>query len=573
MSEEDGSAAGGGRTAAEVMLRSLRSYGIEHVFGNFGTDHPPFLEAAARVRETEPDAVPAFVVCPHETVALAAAHGYAAVTGEPQAVVVHVDVGTQNLGAMVHNAHRGDAPVLVFAGLAPVTHAGFAGSRDRGVHYVQDVYDQPGIVRQFCRWTGEYRTPADPDEYVARALEVSSTPRKGPSYLTATREALEATVDAEPGARSIEGHGPTGADAATVSELAELVGAAEAPLVVTSKLGADRPGASVAALVDFAEAAGAGVVESFAAALSFPRSHDLHAGFVPQPAFEPADLVLLVDSDVPWRPTPDTAPPEDLPVVHVDVDPNKPSFPQWDLRVDRAVRADPATTLAAIADELDPADGAAGRETWRAYHEALVADRAATLDAHRAAGRFTAAVATDVVNGHVDAATTVVNETTTSTLAVQRHLALDRPGSYFFSHGSGLGWAPGAAVGAKLGRPGDRVLSLVGDGSYVFGNPTATAWASGAHGAPTLTVVYNNRGWNAVRLATLRQHGDGSAAAVDVPESKFDPGFDLSHATHVVDAYSAVATSAGDLDDAMAAAVDAVDDGRPAVIDARVEPI
>ena len=57
-------------------------------------------------------------------VALSMADGYARLTGQPQCVIVHVDVGTQGLGAAVHNASCGRAPVLIFAGLSPFTIEG-----------------------------------------------------------------------------------------------------------------------------------------------------------------------------------------------------------------------------------------------------------------------------------------------------------------------------------------------------------------------------------------------------------------------------------------------------------------
>jgi acetolactate synthase I/II/III large subunit len=50
---------------------------------------------------------PRLIACPHETVALSAAHAYASVTRQPQAVFVPVDAGTQNLGEAVGNALRG----------------------------------------------------------------------------------------------------------------------------------------------------------------------------------------------------------------------------------------------------------------------------------------------------------------------------------------------------------------------------------------------------------------------------------------------------------------------------------
>jgi hypothetical protein len=86
-------------------------------------------------------------VCPHETVALSAAHAYAMVTGQPQAVMVRVDAGTQNLGGAVNNAMRGRVPVLIFAGAAPFTTDGeLPGGRNEFIHWIQDVRDQRGIL-------------------------------------------------------------------------------------------------------------------------------------------------------------------------------------------------------------------------------------------------------------------------------------------------------------------------------------------------------------------------------------------------------------------------------------------
>jgi thiamine pyrophosphate-dependent acetolactate synthase large subunit-like protein len=92
-------------------------------------------------------------------VALSMADGYARLTNKPQCVIVHVDVGTQGLGAAVHNASCGRAPVLIFAGLSPFTIEGeMRGSRTEYIHWIQDVPDQKQIVSQYCRYAGEIKT-------------------------------------------------------------------------------------------------------------------------------------------------------------------------------------------------------------------------------------------------------------------------------------------------------------------------------------------------------------------------------------------------------------------------------
>lgn len=88
------------------------------------------MEAMAKGYKEKPDSFPKIYTCPNEMVALSMADGYARVTNQPQCVIIHVDVGTSGLGAAIHNASTGRAPVLIFAGLSPFTLEGeMRGSR------------------------------------------------------------------------------------------------------------------------------------------------------------------------------------------------------------------------------------------------------------------------------------------------------------------------------------------------------------------------------------------------------------------------------------------------------------
>src|SRR5690606_40382471 len=121
-------------SAAANLLKCARQLGAEFVFSNLGSDHPAFIQAFSELDES--DSIPEIVSCPHEMTALSAAHGYAMVTRRPQLVLVHVDVGTQNLGCSVHNAARGRVPVMIVAGLSPITLAAErAGTRTEHIHY------------------------------------------------------------------------------------------------------------------------------------------------------------------------------------------------------------------------------------------------------------------------------------------------------------------------------------------------------------------------------------------------------------------------------------------------------
>ncbi|SDN30856.1 acetolactate synthase-1/2/3 large subunit [Halogranum gelatinilyticum] len=557
--------------AADRLLQSLRAYGVEYVFANLGTDHTPLLEAAARLRAADAgDSYPTVLSCPHEFVAMSAAHGYAAATGDPQAVLVHVDVGTQNLGAAMHNAHRAAVPVFVISGLAPITETGYPGSRDHAVHYAQDVFDQPGIVREYCRWTSEYQSPADPATYVRRGLERANAAHPGPVYLTASREALELPVTPSASlSRGPRRTTPSGADRATVETLAERVAAAERPVVVTTDFGTEPSEERVETLVAFAEAAGAGVVEHGPTALNFPRNHPLHVGYEPTELFDDADLLLLVDVDVPWVPA-NGRPNEGTEVVQIDPDPTKATYPHWSYDVDLTVGADARRTLDAVTALLDPTDGEEGRTHWERVHERAAAQRADELAAAREADGISPVELSAAVGDAIDSETVLVEGAVTSRTSVLDHVERTKPGSYVARGGAGLGWAGGASVGIKLARPDSRVVSLVGDGSYLFSNPVAHAWLAAEYDAPTLTVVYNNARWNAVRSATAAQHPDGDAVADGVPESEFGTPLDLSVPARAAGLHTQRVEEEAELADALAEAVDAVDGGKPAVVDVRI---
>src|SRR5579875_4159972 len=133
-------------TASTALLETLAEAGVACIFANLGSDHPPIVEAVAEAKVSG-RRIPELITCPNEMVALSAAHGYAQVSGRAQAVLVHVDCGTQALAGAVHNAARARVPALILAGASPFTqHGELPGSRNEFIHWIQDVFDQRGLV-------------------------------------------------------------------------------------------------------------------------------------------------------------------------------------------------------------------------------------------------------------------------------------------------------------------------------------------------------------------------------------------------------------------------------------------
>src|SRR5678815_3593152 len=137
-------------STAEAYLELLAARGVDYLFANAGTDFAPLIEAYAK-RGAQGQAFPQPITVPHETPAVAMAHGYTMVTGRPQAVMVHVIMGAANALNNVINAARANVPMLFTAGRSPITESGSRGSRDRHIHWAQESFDQGAMFREFVK--------------------------------------------------------------------------------------------------------------------------------------------------------------------------------------------------------------------------------------------------------------------------------------------------------------------------------------------------------------------------------------------------------------------------------------
>ena len=483
---------------------------------NPGTDTIPIQEALSKLEQLgEP--VPRTVLCLFELVALAAAHGYYQATGRPQAVLVHVDVGTQNLGGMLHNAQRGRAAVLIAAGRTPyTTDSSQRGTRDTYIHWLQEQFDQHGIVRNFVKWDYELRRPEQMGEVIGRALQIAASDPPGPVYLTLPREVLMTEVgEVKQPAPALTAPARLGAgDPDALRDVAQHLVRSERPVVLTSTSGRTRQGFE--ALVKLATLLALPVVER-RERTNFPTTHPLHQGFLPGPFVETADVILVVDSDVPYIPT-QVTPRSDATIVQIDVDPIKERIPLWSFPLTSAIRADSARALelvAGYAAELLTDGDKARIETRRAELTARHNERRAARKASAQAMQTTRPLTAEWLGYCIgqlqrEAPECVfVDESLTSHGAVWNHVDTDEPGTMFGSGGSSLGWGLGAALGIKLARPDRPVVLVVGDGSFIFGEPLAAVWASQMNQAPILAIVFNNGAYNANKAPLISAYPKG----------------------------------------------------------------
>jgi acetolactate synthase I/II/III large subunit len=501
------------RIAAEDYLEALAAQGIDHLFCNPGTDFAPIVEAFARTARSNRK-VPRPTVVPHENTAVSMAHGYTMVTGKPQAVMLHTNVGTANAINMLIDASRDRIPLLLTSGRTPFTESGAEGSRNAYIHWAQEMYDQAGMLREVVKWDYEMKRGDQAATVVDRALEMAMTSPRGPVYLSLPREVLGQQMDVPPQSNREHRARPRAPvpAAADIDQLADWIASAKAPLVVTGGVGQDPRDA--VALTRLAERWALPVVPYNTRYFAISATSPMFQGSMPGQLLKDADLVIAIEADVPWLPSRES-PSANARIVQIGEDPLFSRYPMRSFPSDLTIRASVLSVLEVLEKALTERKGAhvEERRAWLGQRSAELhaAWRAEAEQAGRG-NKNTLPWLNHCLREVVDRDAIVISEYSFR----QEYCPLETPGSLFaVSSAGGLGWGFGASLGAKLASPDKLVLSVLGDGAYMFANPTACHYIAQMQHLPVLTIIYNNALYGAVRRATLDMYGHGVASEAD----------------------------------------------------------
>jgi acetolactate synthase-1/2/3 large subunit len=560
----------GGASVGDAIVAAMAAGGVDHLFFTSGSEIVFYQEAIAKAR-AQGRTAPRLITMTHEHASLNAALGYAAVSGKPVATAAHVDAGTFNYGGALHTAWHANLPVLITAGGSPVAYPRtMAGARDRGGHlWLQQGFDQNGIVRNYVKWDHRLEIADNPGLTVSRALQVAQSELPGPVYLTVPRELslMDARDDAFPTASQLGIPRPIAPDPDGIRELAEKLVDARNPYVVVS--GSGRNPATVPALVDLCELLAMPVCGSTRRAYHcFPKDHPLYHGVV---NLKDADVVLVLEANVPWIPGV-TGPAPDAYVAVVDVDPVKEKTPTYEFTADQRIVADSLRAIEALTDAV--------RARLSAGARAVIAERAARWNEHARvrsaqAERDALAVATkspiDPVwlaynIGEVVDDDCIVFDETLGGGNLDQYLCCARPGSYFANPASSGGWSPGAAFGAKLAAPERDVIAVTGDGFYLYSTANTAIWAAAHYGAPFMVVVYQNRSYTTATIGVDEVFPGGYAARAGYDGGYFDPPVDFAKEAEAAGGYGENVSDPAEVGPALRRGREQMRRGKPAVI-------
>ena len=556
-------------TVAEVYLRLLKSRGVDYIFANAGTDFAPIIEAYAAVKDQSK--LPEPITVPHENVAISMAHGYYLATGKVAAVMVHVTVGTANAICGLYNASRDRVPILFTAGRTPLTEFELHGSRNAGIHWAQEMFDQAGMLRELVKWDYELRNGAQVASVVDRALELARSEPGGPVYLSLPREVLGMDVELpEIGDGSLRRPAvPAAADANAIDEAADILSRAENPLIVSRNAG--RNAESAAALDALASAYAIPVLEYRPCTNGLAGDHPMNLGFDAKPHVSEADVIVTLDTDAPFTKQMQSPPAEDCRIIQIGADPLFENYPIRGFPRELAITSTLESALPMLSDALGTRRNGvkkradARRKRIREIQKSRAERMKGALRKAKAGVPIHPAWISHCLDQATGGEAMVFNDYGLQ-LPFMRNT---KPRTHFGTPlAGGLGWGTGATIGARFGANGRLCVSATGDGSYMFSNPVPATQVSAAYDKPILSIVLNNSRWFAVQRATMSMYPQGKAVQSNrMAMSTLEPSPKFEMVADMMDGFGERVDDPAEMAGALDRAIKAVTvDRRPAVL-------
>jgi len=495
------------RYGSDLIVDLLKALGIEYVALNPGSSFRGIHDSLVNY-ESGRRPSPEMILCCHEEIAVSVAHGYAKASGKPMAAIVHNVVGLQHASMAIYNAWCDRTPIIVMGGTGPMNTS----KRRPWIDWIHTALVQGNLVRDFVKWDDQpFGVEAIPSS-VLRGYRIAMSEPKGPVYLCFDVADQEAALDKEiplPDPARFRPAAPLQGEADAVRDAARLLSEAQKPGIVADYLG--RNNEAVLSLVELADLLAMPVID-LGARLNFPNTHPLNLTGKNKELIGDADVILgldvmdlfgaLVRHDAASHSSAPAIKPG-CKVIHVTVADLAARGWTTDFQelapVDLPITASTRVFLPALIEEIRKQGKFSQsvveerRRAFAAQHDEIRARWQGELKKRwgerpisppRLAHEVWEAIKREswllVAGGFRN--------------WPSRLWDWDKPGLYLGGYGGGgLGYAPGASVGASLIHRGKGTIcvNLQRDGDLLY--TTSALWTAANMGVPLLTVMTNNR--------------------------------------------------------------------------------
>jgi acetolactate synthase-1/2/3 large subunit len=512
------------RFGSDVIVDVLRALDLDYVALNPGSSYRGLHDSLVNYGGNRK---PQIILCLHEEIAVAVAHGYYKATGRMMGAILHNIVGLQHGSMGIYDAWCDRVPILVMGGTGPMD----VELRRPWIDWIHTALVQGNQVRDYTKWDDQPASIGAIADSLLRAYRIALTEPCGPVYVCFDVTLQEMPLEQAPPLPEVARYAPPAPIApnpAALEEAARLLVHAERPVILADRAG--RHAANVPALVRLAETLGAAVLDQ-GARLNFPTNHPQNLTGAELEMLQAADVVLAVDMvDLHGALSKRTGgragrrlePATQAKVIHISLDELLTRGWAADYQrlpaVDVPLLADSRLALPALQEwcaallhgDTSRQQAIAARRAWLAEQHAALRARWREYHQRRWDER-------PMSRGRVAAELWQVLRDE-NWVVVCGGVMKWAPGIWEFtradqylgeSGGGGVGYGPGAAVGTALGLKGTGKLpvAIVGDGDFLM--TSAALWTAAHYRLPLLLIVYNNRSFyndelHQITMADLR---------------------------------------------------------------------
>lgn len=505
------------KTGRFAIIEQLLADGIKYMFGNPGTVEQGFLDALSDYPDFE------YIFALQETIAVAAADGYARVTKKPTVVQLHSGVGLGNGIGMMYQALRGHAPLVVIAGEAGVRYDAMDS---------QMAADLVNMAKPVTKWATRVVDSTSLLRVLRRAIKIAATPPMGPVFISLPEDILDAPITEEiiPTSLPITKVAP---EDSAIASVANMLANATKPLIIVGDGIAFSD--AQAEVTRVAELVGAQVWGADSSEPNMDATHPLFGGLLghmfgssSRRITSPADVVLICGTYVFPEVFPalsDVLAPG-AKVIHIDLNAYEiaKNFP-----VDLGLVSDPKLTLARLAAELEQSmifgqQTAANERVVeltgakkQQLANQLAADKRVMGSVPLHLSQFAQELASQLPYDAI-----VFDEAITHSEELCRYIPPTIIGHYFQTRGGSLGVGIPGAIGIKIAQPDQTVVGFTGDGGAMY--TIQALWTAAHHKINAKFVICNNRSYRILKMNILQFWRDRQ-----IPAHAFPDSFDLQN--------------------------------------------
>ncbi len=256
---------------SDVVAQMLRRFGFKYVSLNPGASYRGLHDSIVNHLGNRD---PGMLLCLHEDHAVGVAHGYAKVTDEPMAAIVHSNVGLMHGHMAIFNAFCDRKPLFLMGATGPMD----SHQRRPWIDWIHTSSDQAGIVRDIIKFDVQPTSPEAIVDGMARANISTRTQPCAPVYVVLDAGLGEASLERVPAFPDMARHQPPApprAQEADMKKAVEMLKAAKRPVLLCGR--SSRSQESWDNRVKLAEALGAIVMSDLKNGAAFPTDHPAHA--------------------------------------------------------------------------------------------------------------------------------------------------------------------------------------------------------------------------------------------------------------------------------------------------------